>query len=324
MIKNATYKPIIKSYPEYAHLFSILGNPQNDSDFSKWFCWNFIQLRYDSAKDVDEALFFEKDVEECNIYRCSLLDKMIFEKNMFKENTDFQKMATHYLKLGFYIIVVLDHFYIPFDRDYYQKNHRNHECLIYGIDIENNSYLIQDFFNGSYSSCEISMSNFWKAYTNHYDYSIFDDEKIYLFKKKSSMEISRLPFQKGKIKSQFQNYLIGEISSIDDRTYGSCCYNILFDSLENKNIDFRDFSLLYEHTLANAIRIRLLFELDILSSDEELQKSFDEICNQALNLRNLLIKWKITQRLSLETAEKLLKKIQENEIQTISKFIVNM
>lgn len=86
MIKNATYKPIIKSYPEYAHLFSILGNPQNDSDFSKWFCWNFIQLRYDSAKDVDEALFFEKDVEECNIYRCSLLDKMIFEKNMFKEN----------------------------------------------------------------------------------------------------------------------------------------------------------------------------------------------------------------------------------------------
>ena len=91
MTKNLIFKPIIKSYPEYAHLFSILGNPENDIDFSRWFSWNFIQLRYDTSTDVDEALFFEKDVEECTIYRCTLLDKLIFEKKCFAEKQTFER-----------------------------------------------------------------------------------------------------------------------------------------------------------------------------------------------------------------------------------------
>ena len=206
MIKNITYKPVIKSYPEYAHLFSILGNPEKDKDFSKWFSWNFIQLRYDTSADVDEALFFEKDVEECTIYRCSLLEKLIFEKKMFKTELEFREMVSCYLNEGYYIIVILDHYYIPFDKSHYHKFHQNHECLICGIDTEKQIYLIQDFFNGTYSACEINQTDIWEAYTKHHDYDIFDDENIYLFRKKSANNISRLPFQKAKIKSQFENY----------------------------------------------------------------------------------------------------------------------
>lgn len=313
------FNPIIKSYPEYAHLFSILGDPKLDDDLSKWFCWNFIQLRYDTIEDVDEALFFEKDIEECSIYRCSLLDKLIFEKRMFQSELVFREMISHYLKLGFYIVVVLDRFYFPFEKNYYQKSHRNHESLIYGIDEQRYVYLIQDFFDNIYSSREVSFIDFWNAYLNHYDYEIFDDEKIYLFKRKPHSDTRRLPFQLNKIQLLFQNYLTGEFSCCDNRTYGVLCYDKIIDRLRINKMDFRDFYLLFEHAKSNFIRSKLLVNLNFIKPNQHLEKLFWDVYNKSLILENSIIKQKIRHRqLPFEHIEHSLLDIKEKEAEAIS------
>ena len=217
--------------------------------------------------------------------------------------------------------MILDHFYIPFSQRVYQSFHQNHECLIYGIDDKKQIYYIQDFFNGSYSSCEITFLDFWKAYLNHYDYSIFDDEKIYLFKKKSVKDNMRLPFQTTKIKSQFQNYLSGEISPIDNRTYGISCYDKMIERIRSNKIDFRDFCLLYEHTLANSIRMRSLSDLGILTANLKLMDSVNMVCKNALILRNRLLKWKITNQISYQSIEKQLINIKNSEIAVLYDFL---
>lgn len=315
---NITFKPIIKAYPEYAHLFSIIGNPEENDDYIKWFCQNYIQLRYDASTDVDQALFFEKDVEECSIYRCSLLNKLVFEKQMFSNEKQFCEMVEHYLSKGTYILVILNHYYIPFDERCYMRKHFNHECMVFGIDIYKGIIYIQDFFMGQYTKCEININDFWRAYIHHYDYEIFDDEKIYLFSKRAVKDIARIPFQTQKIKSQYINYLSGERSYFDNRTYGITCYERLIEELHKDKFDLRNYHLLYEHALANTIRLKFLQNYHIVTDINELQEMFDLLCRNALLNRNKLLKWTITGKIQSPQIEDFLNAQRQLEIQAIN------
>lgn len=309
---------MIKAYPEYAHLFSIIGNPEQNGDYFKWFCQNYIQLRYDASTDVDQALFFEKDVEECSIYRCSLLDKLVFEKQMFTNEKQFCEMAEHYLSKGYYILLILDHYYIPFNKRRYMRKHLNHESMIYGIDINKGIIYIQDFFMRQYTKCEININDFWRAYTHHYDYELFDDERIYLFSKRSAKDIARIPFQTQKIKSQYINYLYGERSYFDDRTYGTKCYDRLIEELHKDEYDLRNFQILYEHALSNTIRLKFLQNYNIVTDINELQEMFDLLCHNALLNRNKLLKWRMTGKFQLSQIEDFLRAQRQLEMQAIS------
>lgn len=315
------YNPMMKSYPEYSYLFTILGDPRDNINFSKWFVQNYIQLRYDSAKDVDQALFFEKDVEECNIYRCSLFYKLIQDKKYFQNSQTILSAIKGLLDQNYYITLVLDHFYLSNDSYHYQKHHLNHECLVFGYDEPNKCFQLVAFWEMKIRFISVSERDFLNAFINHQHYPIFDDTRIYAFCPQMKQENS-LPFQRLKIRAQFQNYLLGEYSPIDERFYGIKCYEAILKNIENEPLEIRNFYVLYEHALANEIRIECLVKLGLLKNTDQILSLFSQVSTKCKIIRNKLMKEQFMQKTAIpkinsKTYKILLDDIYKLEIKAI-------
>ena len=216
----------------------------------------------------------------------------------------------------------LDHFYFSC-AEFCNKEHHMHPTFIYGYDDFKKQFFIKDFFKNKYSEKTVSYKEMNLA---------FDECKI----QKSYHRIINLlkytplyyELNLDKIIRNYTDYLNGcdttykykEDIQYGDLTfsYGIRYYDVLDHQLCNKDIDIRIFHVLYDHKIIQSMRIKYLFDNNYITNPELLEKS-DLLEQKALNLRNLVLKYLISQnQADLNEATSLCKHMKEYDREYVS------
>lgn len=213
------------------------------------------------------------------------------------------------IELDYYAYVYIEEFYVKASM-IYRKNRRSHAFLIFGYDLEEQTFDIAGFFkNGKYSTSKISFNDFDLASIDNPLRSDFE-KKMYLFKKRERIEYGFDPYN---VSDLLQDYLSGNNSSRRFRAiqtplfkndmpkgyFGIRIYEPLKDFVEEiKNgtewIDLRPFHVLWDHKNSMLLRIGYMMDNGYLPVDTLMAEQAKEIRDKAMMIRTLLIKYSFT------------------------------
>ena len=176
--------PKLTTYTQHAHLLSILGTYEPTE---YWIYSNYINiyantdLIRNSWADFYFSMPYELRPSDC----CKWLTTQKVQRSFFTSiHESFLDFCTHAIDEGWYVHVMLDYFHIP-GANNFEQNHRIHDVLIYGYDVEQEKIYANDFLlTGKYASFDIPMNRINSAFD---DYSKawnqdFIKGNIYLYK----------------------------------------------------------------------------------------------------------------------------------------------
>lgn len=223
---------------------------------------------------------------------------------------------------GYYVHIFLDHFHLPFTREYQQK-HKIHDCAnVMGYDDEKKCFFVGDNYNGGrYEIAEIAYTDFEDARKNipqttaekcqvKTDEGIVDEKWILLLLKSYIDKACYLPTEK---MNTVHLNLLGE-----EVVYGIAIYDVLLWHVERCNSayepDIRSF-----HILVNHMNL-YVYLCDLLELDAEFYDGANQLIKKAMINRNAFLKYSKTYR----GKEKLLDaihKLKDEEKQYINEVI---
>ncbi len=316
--------PPINSYLHHTYPLTVA---MPHKDFNSWFLSNYIQLEY--IVQSDTLNFFTYSI--CgNSVLCPLIDhKFLDFEFIFKSGMDIIDFIKSSINLGYYVMTYVDEFFIP-ERVAYKQIHFRHDIMIYGLDT-NKSILNVIGYNDKreYAPSCVSFSEFESSFLN----SIDKKNNIILLKLKDSTSYkSSYEFDIENVKNLLTDYLFSKNSSanfrsigtINNHVYGISVYNQLIryyqNILQNKieECDIRHFHLLYEHKKTMVSRLEYLIEKKYIDTENDFVNIFSEFKNEALLMRNYVIKYHITKKEKLiNTAIASLNNMYENEKKAI-------
>lgn len=289
--------PTINGYQFYAYPLAII---LNHKETHPWFYSNYIQLAFD--KDFYSPVpfcFYMYDYAINPWLNVQRLQRNIFDITG-QDIVDFVKNA---LDNQYYVYLNVDEYHIP-ERSNFHKKHISHDVLVYGYDLENNTFDVLGFndktifknskvrfseFRHSFASLDIIENNCHQIYLYQYNphgtYS-FNTELVietledYLFSRNTSKKVSMLTEEW-------------------DRHYGMDSYkqlNNYYQGLLNNDlyIDVKFTHILWEHKKVMGLRAKYMCDLGLIT--EELVEAALKIEDQALVLRNLFIKYSMTHK----------------------------
>lgn len=324
--------PIIQHKPADAFLLSIIGERPDEY---AWIMNNFVNLRYNPQIKYDD--FFRNDMW----YNCYHITESKFTKefiDLFSENP-FENLK-RMIDAGYYVYMFLNRRFIHnYNKPEYDIRHNP---LIYGYDTEKDLIYIADFFRGkgfNFETCSIS------EFCQSYPYTDDEDEfYIYVWnraiKKKEGYEYN---FNLEDLIVKLEDYVKGidlnasryypfdtndveevEYMHIDggyNYVYGLNVYDAICEDLVKNELSHRPMHLLYEHKSLMCKRILFLIENGFLIAETKLQCKCENLRNDFLLLRNLFLKYKISNELTkkhrLEICDRLMRLKEEDRAFTI-------
>lgn len=293
-------EPPIKGLHYLANPLAILFN---DKDVLPWFYSEYVQLIW----YVDEKFlsFNGKYISEIPT-SIPWLEFQCMDKKFIKGIIDIQDFLVDAIDSGWYIISSYDEFYIPNTRSY-QKNHFNHDFMIYGYDLCKKEYIMNIYTSRmKLESNFVPFDCFNEAFfANESD--DFEFNRINLYRKK---EFFSYDFDKQLLIEQLCDYVHSTCSNRrylvpyghDKRIFGIDIYSYIisiFKEQDNSAFDLRILYLLWEHKKCMRMRIDYMVENDLLIIDRAVHETFNEIEKIASKVRILQLKLHATKNMHI-------------------------
>lgn len=189
--------PFLKSYPAVANLFSVLEkNPKTEA----WCMEKFIQIIAKKLEETDPICGTFAD--DLAILDCPFIPLKILEKECAKK--DYLLFLRENLSEGYYILMNVNHFYLPCS-DWYQKENYRHELLVYGYDLKRKVFYVGDYFVRNKYSFQVVKEQELEAARKGLTeiHSAFCDTRLYVF----SYHDSEYVFHWDRMVSEVKNYI---------------------------------------------------------------------------------------------------------------------
>jgi hypothetical protein len=308
-ILPVTYPPIT-SYQHHANLLSVLSNYEYTLP---WILENYIQIyifknycREDSFCDFFFP-FTEINVRDYDL--CPWVDKQTINRNLIDHQWDsISDFIVEAIDNDFYVDVMINQSNVP-----HYTFSDNHDIFVYGYDIQRQEFYAADFFDDSgYRYQKVSFRDLENAYLN-IEWVDPDDDYfsncLYLLSIKKEIKKFKgqfyYKFSVDNIVNVINEYLLngnygywyrGGKSII---AYGVEYYDVLEhligQIMENCSLyfDIRPFQILYEHKKIMLLRLLFLRDHHYLVNFDYFYNCYQEIENEMLIARNLLLKGKI-------------------------------
>ncbi|OKP87821.1 hypothetical protein A3844_10490 [Paenibacillus helianthi] len=304
-------EPIITTYQHHAFPLSIAAN---HPDFMNWFCSNYIQIslsKEDTLNPLNYYSFWDYFI------LCPIIERFYIEKELIPNKNQLVDFFTDAIDRNLYVITYIDEYYIPNTKPY-MCWHFPHDVLLHGHDKSAKTFYTSGFNEkGVYSSNNIvTYDDFNKAIDideqmdDTKDFSAWNN-KINLIRVRYDWEYK---FHSSAMKESLNDYLLSTNSSnkfnmfrnTNDHIYGLAVYSSLdlflekVESLQN-NIDIRLFHLIWEHKRNMNFRVEFLINNKNYDFDKILLDKLNKIENDALIIRNLVLKYNNTNNKSIIT-----------------------
>ncbi|EPR07708.1 hypothetical protein [Ruminiclostridium papyrosolvens] len=325
-------QPPINCYLHHAYPLTVA---MSHKDFNSWFFSNYIQLQINVKYYF--LNFFTYPI--CgNSILSPLIDYKILDLEfIYKSNTNIIDFIKSSLNLGYYVMTYTDEFFIP-HRVSYMKKHFRHEIMIYGYNLDNSLFHVIGYNDtGTYYPSCVSFSEFENSFLN----SIKKTNDIILMKAKDNTSYRpSYEFDMENVKNLLFDYIFSKNTSFNLRTigtpnnlvYGISVYDQLIKYYENilkndseEECDIRHFHLLYEHKKTMVSRLEYFVEKKYIDTKNNFINIFYKLENEALNNRNILIKYNITKNKNkINTVIESLHEMYKEEKKTIEDLLTGI
>ena len=286
--------PLISTYPEYGHLFSILD--VTDTNVEAWIISNFINVvgyeyRFFHFRDTWTLL------KRCPFIQCNSIDRG-FVKYIWRKSAI--SLFVSIVDSGCYIIIDLDRFYISNSPEY-QRHHINHKTLIYGYDANKKIFNVADNLeNGKYVRFEYSFADVELSYSLMESIGNNDGYDVFYLK---SFDCKNYKFDICYLLRELELYVSqnslnvewGYAYNLDAITYfAEQIENTACGDNEKMNIDLRPACLFIDQKDIMSLRIQYLCRKNYIGKGEELLKKNKAIRQRYVSVLNSLMKYNVT------------------------------
>jgi hypothetical protein len=298
---NNIENPIIKTYHFPAFVLSIM---QNEVESYDWIYSNYIQTCFQKETDPIPFYYFIFDI---NLSPWIMVEKKAFVELNRDNIIDFIKekiLAKGYIRLS------MDQYFVP-EKEAYQKQHYNHDDLIYGFnDDQEIFYLFGYTKNKIMERTEISFSNLIDGVLNvNKNFYYLESIEIFYLNDKCTYKM-----KKDYIRQELQRYIEGYCATndfdwfqnYDERSWGIQTYDSIiqcFDGVMERNDYYLNsydkvIAFFFEEKNVMIKRLEYLSLKFEINFDDELSK-YNEILEISYYFRNYFMNisnYKVEQR----------------------------
>ncbi|PWW06136.1 hypothetical protein DFQ01_10337 [Paenibacillus cellulosilyticus] len=330
-------QPIIDSYSYHANIVAIISQYE---DLEPWIYGRFLRLAY--CKDNNYLDFCDGDYFD--YYRCRTMyangSRYLAEYRNYPflecidmtgecASQELVPLLTACMNDGYYAIIHLDHYFIA-ATDVYGISHKNHECIVYGYNLDKQVFYAADnFVSGKYVSIEIGFAEMEKARRASEERELKRAMKVRVAEDRQEEGINI----NGIIK-KLQEYASGTDSSMygiitgfseeggfihngfqydwhwyehADRQafiYGVDIYSFFIDDLREvganrSKIDLRRYHTMYNHKVVLCKLYHYLTSKSFMQVNRQLETQLNELAKQCILLQNIVLKYNVTRDIKL-------------------------
>lgn len=289
---------LINTFNAYASVLSIIS--RDNINISPWLYNNFIQIRY-----VHDWRTYFFDNHHLIFDHCPWINHHVIPRTILKNKwTSLHEFIIDAINESRYVCLYVDRYYISASKAY-QKNHNWHEIFIFGYDLEKDTFLVADNLQeGKYIHTECSFNELDEGYDAvHSDNEFFHN--IHLLGIKDELDYK---FNLQQVASTLENYIYSnptiDMSFKEKSTFGIDALNLTIETAVNCDpssfhFDKRAFHLFWEHKKIMSLRLEYMYQLSFIPNGLELISSYKDLESSYLMLRNLVIKYNISNKNTL-------------------------
>ncbi|WP_339166783.1 hypothetical protein MKX75_21770 [Paenibacillus sp. FSL R5-0341] len=290
--------PLLNTFNTYASVLSIIS--RDNTNISPWLYNNFIQIRY--VHDWNTYFF---DNHHHIFDNCPWINHHVIPGTIIKNKwTSLHEFIIDAINESRYVYLYVDRYYIPASKAY-QKNHNWHEIFIFGYDLEKSTFHVADNIQeGKYIHTECTFSELDEGYNAlNSDNEFF--QNVHLLSIKEEHEYK---FNLQQIALTLENYVYSkptiDMSFKEESTFGIGALNLTIEAAVNYDqcsfrFDKRAFHLFWEHKKMMILRLEYMYQSSLIPNGLELINNYKELESSYLMLRNLVIKYNITNKNTL-------------------------
>jgi len=297
--------PVITSYPKHAQLLAgLLNYPEVDA----WFYSNYIQLFAGKGFENEGDFFggwFDFYTTHHLFFEVPIITKQRILRSILEHSSrNILDFVYEMINQEFYVWLYVDKYFIP-NSTAFGKHFHPHSILIYGYKKEERLFKIAGFFNhNGFRELTVKEDDLKKAFFSRDLIDHFEKENyleyvfLYKFNEKGkySLDINCI---RGLLSdyyhSQNTSEKFGMVRNPAEGTYGLNIYKRLQEfvkiGIEDRPLDVRPFHVLYDHKKCMNLRINYLHNLGYISKIDELSNLYLRVEQQALILRNHVLKY---------------------------------
>ncbi|UJF31722.1 hypothetical protein [Paenibacillus hexagrammi] len=325
-------RPIITSWANQAHIFSIA---QRHPAFKSWLCSKYIQLELIqgwSGRDVVLNYTHIASPEE----ECPWLEISSTTLSKILEAGDLISFYKQALSKGTYIYQLLNQYYIPY-YPYYQKMDDLHDPMIIGFDDSREVFFLADFhrnpdeatrygvFEVTYRELEDAVCKL-PAHLNRMgciELWRYKPDVSWEFDLETAIQSLTDYLQSTYTPHREPTWLTTTVLEYGMKTYDHLLH-VLEESKSDREMgDFRFFHVLSDHKQLMLLRLQYMNEAGLIS-----QAAFDayqELLQETSVIRNLLLKFGLSRRMSLlDRIILLLRSLAEGEQRILSTILCEL
>lgn len=334
-------EPLLSTYPEYGSVFSII--PDNELS-DNWMYSNFIQYFVKKNKlfvSGEELLVYKDHVNFIStvptLQNYKVCEEILNELN----DASLLDELIKFIEMGFYIILLLDRFYISKSNNY-RKRPLVHLTLIYGYDEKEGVFYVAD--NNKYGKYDFMKYKFEEVVDafRAMQYNDFRDTKtINLVRPFEHIHYGfDIKYLIRELEFYLESYDLRDTHLKNWNPYNPLNYGHNKENIEYYNlgvydylkkilkhcvdyIELQPFHLLYEHKRFMVLRLEFLYKRRYVKLNyENLKIECENLKNSAQDLLNCAIKFNVSKRETLLSTMCLnIDLIKQNEIKTIKNII---
>ncbi|WP_426454576.1 hypothetical protein ACP26L_17975 [Paenibacillus sp. S-38] len=314
--------PIITSWSNQSHVFSIA---QRHPGCKPWIYSHYIQTELITGLSGKDTLLNYSHIttpqEDCPWIEISRTNVQQIQES----EGDLVSFFKESLLNGYYIYAFVDMYYIP-AYPFYQLRHAQHDSLLLGFNEEQERFYMADFHKHAdganrYGIFEVSYAQLTDSIL-HLKEELNPLKGIELFRYRTDVSYA---FDTERVKQSLSDYLESTYTPRREPTwlstpvlaYGIACYDHLIQHIEEIRTDsgirdFRFFHVMGDHKLLMVQRLQYMHEIGLIRAERA--EAYEEILQDASILRNLLLKFGLTENIRLlDRISLLLRKIAECE-----------
>ncbi len=326
--------PPIVGYLHHAFPLSVLFGK---GECLPWFYSNYAQLACPAGYDFKALITGRREKFDFYVHPGSrdlltpLLESFWFDRSIEMSDGGLISFLLRSLDSGYCIQACVDEFYVP-GMACYQKQHRTHEILVSGYDLETESFVVSIGFDreGDYTVDEISFEEVERAIGSADLAGHYNQQGLGLMRPTKRVEYD---LDVAWVVEQLEDYLRSRNSSKrfrvlatpDDRLYGLATYGWLkryFEHLIDHHdcYDIRPIHILWEHKKVMADRARYLASRGLI--DDAFPVELDRLASDVAVMRMMMLKARTTKDTTLiERIGSRLDSVCEEEIPVLERLV---
>lgn len=282
-------EPLVSTYTSYGALFSLLTDKMEP-----WVYNNFIQIRYNKSwrtLTFDEHRSIMSDCPGLAFYPIS---REIID---LKFNHSIKDAIVEAINMNKYLMIFIDYYYFSL-KQFYLKEHTEHELFIYGYDLEKDLIYVGDNIQkGKFKFVSCPFQEIIDGY-NHIPsdtYRFLTDIRFVGVEKDASIKINC-----NQIIDRLEAYLYSrptyDLMYEQECGFGTEIIRQMTAVLKEHTgkFDIRPFHLLYEHKLLMEKRVQYLLENGYLKEEDIKLSDFTLLREQMKSIRNGVIRYNLT------------------------------